>query len=229
VKPDMRPRARALGRSRETSSLLWSLAVIGLGLAPALSAFVRLPLPFSPVPLTLQTLFVLLSGALLGAGAGAAAQVVGLVVLWASPTLLAAAAPGGLLGPTGGYLLAFVPAAWLVGWWSHHGRVRPRQTPWSLQGWRGAAARRRWRRGTRGDWDPTCQGRWEAPRIDGWRLFGAMASATGLIYLFGTLQLALVVGLSPKAALWAGVLPFLPGDALKLAAAGGLVRGLRAR
>ena len=40
----------------------------------SLGAFVRIPLPFTPVPLTLQTMFVLLSGAFLGSGLAATAQ-----------------------------------------------------------------------------------------------------------------------------------------------------------
>lgn len=40
----------------------------------SLGAFVRIPLPFTPVPVTLQTFFVLLSGAVLGGAIGAASQ-----------------------------------------------------------------------------------------------------------------------------------------------------------
>jgi biotin transport system substrate-specific component len=181
----MRPTAlieTALGGER--TALKRALAVLALGLLSALSAWVRLPLPFTPVPVTLQTFFALLSGALLGAGGGAASQVVALGVLAASPQLLALAAPGGLLGPTGGYLLAFVPAAWLVG------RLAGESASYT-------------------------------------RLALAMAAGSALIYLFGALQLALVAGLSARGAIMAGVLPFLPGDAVKLLAAAAIARALR--
>jgi biotin transport system substrate-specific component len=51
--------------------------VIGIAvfiILTSLGAFVRIPLPFSPVPLTLQTFFVLLGGALLGSNLGALSQ-----------------------------------------------------------------------------------------------------------------------------------------------------------
>ena len=83
----------------------------------ALLAQVALPLPFTPVPVTLQTLGVLLVGAALGSRLGAealglylAAGVAGLPVFAGGGAGLA-----WLLGPTGGYLLGFVAAAWLVG------------------------------------------------------------------------------------------------------------------
>jgi len=123
IRVDFRP-AGVVVADRGRSSLTLALAVLGLGVATAASAFVRIPLPWTPIPLTLQTFFVLLAGATLGARAGALSQLVGLSVLWASPTLLAAAAPGGLFGPTGGYLLAFAPAAWLAGRMAGGSRLR---------------------------------------------------------------------------------------------------------
>ncbi len=92
---------------------------IGLGaLVVALSAQVVVPVPFSPVPMTLQPLAVLAVGGLLGGAGGLAA----LVVYLALGVLgLPVFAPGGLpgvlrlIGPTGGYLLAFPFAAGLTG------------------------------------------------------------------------------------------------------------------
>jgi biotin transport system substrate-specific component len=83
----------------------------------AVGAAVSVPLPFSPVPITLQTFFVVLAGAVLGPVWGPVSQVTyvlaGLVGLpvFAGGT----AGPGVLAGPTGGYLIGFVPAAWLAG------------------------------------------------------------------------------------------------------------------
>lgn len=95
---------------------------IGLALATfvtatALGAYVAVPLPWTPVPMTLQPLFVLLAGALLGARWGAAAMGA-YVVLGALGAPVFSAGRGGilhLLGPTGGYLAAFPAAAWVVG------------------------------------------------------------------------------------------------------------------
>jgi biotin transport system substrate-specific component len=89
-----------------------ALAVLGGALLIALSARARMPLPFSPVPVTLQTLAVLWVGAQLGARRGALAT---LVYLGGGALGLPCFAGGGLLGPTGGYLLGFVAAAHLVG------------------------------------------------------------------------------------------------------------------
>ena len=83
----------------------------------ALGAFVRIPLPFTPVPLTLQTFFVLLSGAALGGGLGASSQM-GYILLGLAGMPIFSGAGSGLfyaLGPTGGYLIGFVLASYLVG------------------------------------------------------------------------------------------------------------------
>jgi len=90
----------------------------------ALSAYLSVPLPGSQVPLSMQTLLVVLSGLLLGARLGAAAQAlyvaagfIGLPVF-----ALGLGGPAVLLGPTGGYLLAFPAAAALAGWLADGGR-----------------------------------------------------------------------------------------------------------
>ena len=83
----------------------------------SLGAFVRIPLWFTPVPLTLQTFFVLLSGAILGANLGALSQIV-YIILGASGISIFANAGSGLIylsGPTGGYILGFVFASFLIG------------------------------------------------------------------------------------------------------------------
>lgn len=99
------------------STRLWRLAqalglVAGAALATALAAQVRLYLPFTPVPVTLQTGIVLLAGGLLGWRLGALSQ--GLYLGLAALGLPLLAGPA-LLGPTGGYLLGFVLAAAIMG------------------------------------------------------------------------------------------------------------------
>ena len=92
----------------------------------ALAAQISIPLPGTPVPMTLQPLAVLLVGGLLGARLGAASMILylalgiaGLPVFTPTVPLLGIAR---LLGPTGGYLLAYPVAAFAVGWLTDPGR-----------------------------------------------------------------------------------------------------------
>ncbi|MCD6472367.1 biotin transporter BioY [Candidatus Aerophobetes bacterium] len=83
----------------------------------SLGAFVRIPLPFTPIPITLQTLFVLLSGVILGSKLGGISQFLYLF-LGAIGLPIFAGATGGLAylaGPTGGYIIGFVLAACITG------------------------------------------------------------------------------------------------------------------
>lgn len=147
-------------------------------LATFLGAYVALPLPFTPVPLTLQTFFVLLSGVLLGRGWSLGAQGAYLGLGGAGMAAFAGAAAGSahLFGPTAGYLWAFPLAAVVAG---------------AL-----------WRRSESA-----------AARLS------ALAAADALILTAGALWLGLSLGLSPWRAFLMGAAPFLPGEALKVAAA----------
>jgi biotin transport system substrate-specific component len=91
---------------------------IGLGaLVVALAAQVRVPIPFTPVPVTLQDLAVLTVGGLLGAVAGAGALVAYLTLGVLGLPVFSGGGAGlaWLFGPTGGYLLAFPVAAFVMG------------------------------------------------------------------------------------------------------------------
>jgi biotin transport system substrate-specific component len=95
-------------------------AVVFVTALTAAAAQVSIPLPFTPVPFTLQPMVVLLGGAALGSRLGMASQVLylliglaGFPVFAASPVLPQGV--GRLLGPTGGYLLSYPIAAWLTG------------------------------------------------------------------------------------------------------------------
>ncbi len=83
----------------------------------ALSAWVAVPLPFSPVPVTGQTFGVLFVGSVLGARRGAAAALAYLAEGCSGLPVFAGGAAGAqiLAGPTGGYLAGFVPGAFLCG------------------------------------------------------------------------------------------------------------------
>jgi biotin transport system substrate-specific component len=90
--------------------------IMAFGLATAAGA--RLEIPHEPVPYTLQTLVVLLAGAFLGSRNGAISQLLylGAGVLGAPVFAGGAFGFARLLGPSGGYLLAFPAAAALVGY-----------------------------------------------------------------------------------------------------------------
>jgi len=164
-------------------ALLYDLLLVALGSALiAASAWVAIPLPFSPVPVTAQTFAVLLVGSALGARRGTAAALAYLAEGCAGLPVFAGGAAGAhvLLGATGGYLAGFVPGAWLCG----------------------VLAERGWDRhvGT---------------------TVASMALGNLAILAPGLLWLARLVG--PERVLAMGLLPFLPGDAVKIALAAALL------
>jgi biotin transport system substrate-specific component len=83
----------------------------------ALTARFSFRLPFTPVPITLQVLAVLLAGLVLGARGGAASQLtyLGMIAVGLPFTASGLAGPAAFVSPTAGYLPAFVPAAFVVG------------------------------------------------------------------------------------------------------------------
>jgi biotin transport system substrate-specific component len=101
-------------------------SVLFLTALTAAAAQVSVHVPFTPVPLTLQPMVVLVGAAALGPRLGALSQalylllgVLGAPVFAASPILPQGAAR--LLGPTGGYLLAYPFAAYVTGWLAARG------------------------------------------------------------------------------------------------------------
>ncbi len=105
--------------------------VLAASLFIALMAQVRLPLPFTPVPITGQTFAVLLVGAALGSRRGAAAVLAYLAEgLLGLPVFAGGAGLVYALGPTGGYLLGFVAAAFLTGLVAERGGDRRVATAW---------------------------------------------------------------------------------------------------
>lgn len=83
----------------------------------ALTARITIPLPFTPVPITLQTLAVVLSGLVLGSRGGALAQLLYLGMLAVGlPFDANGVGAAAFFGPTAGYLVGFVPGAFVAGW-----------------------------------------------------------------------------------------------------------------
>lgn len=111
-------RAHPVLAERIPSVALRDVLLISAGvLVVAASAQIVIPLPFTPVPITGQTFGVLLTAAALGPARGAMSMALYLVLGIAGLPIFLGGHSGlaSAVGPTGGYLLGFVVAAWLVG------------------------------------------------------------------------------------------------------------------
>lgn len=182
------------------------LVLAGVGI---LAASAWLSAPFYPVPLTMQTLAVLLVGGMLGPVLGVS-SVVGYLALGALGAPVFHNGLGGaiiLAGPTGGYLLGFIPAVFLMGCAV---RLAGHRAPAFGTPASGAAAR------------------WSAARRMGLLALGALGASVA-VYVVGLPWLAFSSGLGLERALSVGLFPFVLGDLLKAAVAvGALYLGGRA-
>ena len=178
------PRETLLMPAARPSSMGRSLGLaFAFSLLIAASAQIRIPLPFTPVPITGQTFAVLLCGALLGSRWGALAVVLYLAEGAMGLPFFTGAASGlaYLLGAkTAGYLFGFLPGAWLAGILCERG------------------------------WDKS------VPRA-------ALAMSLGSLVISGCGWIVLSHLIGASTAFTGGVLPFLPGDALKIALAAALL------
>lgn len=142
----------------------------------AVGAYIAVPV--GPVPIVLQNMFVMLTGLLLGSRWGLAS--VGVYILagiCGLPVFSGAGAGlGHLLGPTGGYLISYLPAVFVIG------LVADRTRNILLQ-------------------------------------LLALLVATALIFLLGVSWLKIATGMTVEKAMAVGMLPFLIGDGIKIAAA----------
>lgn len=112
--------AISAGKPRISVWLHQIALIISGSLLVAICARVSLPLPWTPVPFTLSNFGVLLVGLLLGSRAGAAA----LLLYLAEGSLglpVFSAGSLGIMGPTGGFLLAYPAVAFIAGWISERG------------------------------------------------------------------------------------------------------------
>ena len=181
------------------------LLLAGVGL---LTGSAWLSVPFYPVPLTMQTLAVLVIGGVLGPrlGAGAVAGYLGLGLAGAPVFHGGLGGPLVLAGPTGGYLLGFLPAAFLMGWFS-------------TRAMRGAAA-------GSGGGSPARDSSLRQVAL----LAGGAVLAEASVYALGLPWLAVAyTGGDLARAAAVGAVPYLLGDLLKAAVAIGAIRVAFAR
>lgn len=94
-----------------------ALGVVVFVLLTVFGAFIRIPLPFTPVPITAQTFFVLLSGLCLGARLGILSQFIYVLLGTMGLPVFSGGGSGilHLLGPTGGYLIGFCFGSFVTG------------------------------------------------------------------------------------------------------------------
>ena len=116
---------RSITRPATTSAIV---PIIFFAVLTAVTARITIYLPFTIIPITLQTLAVLLSGLVLGSRGGALSQVAYLAAMAAGLPLNTAGVGGfaAFLIPTAGYLIAFVPAAFVAGYLSERGQSTDR-------------------------------------------------------------------------------------------------------
>jgi biotin transport system substrate-specific component len=157
-------------------------------MAALTAAGAYLAIPIGPVPIVLQNLFIFLSGLLLGPGWGTAS--VGVYLLAGILGLpVFAGGVGGIgrfAGPTGGYLMGFLPAVFVIGFISNVSK-----------------------------------------KTNVIRDLFAMICGSLIIYACGLSWLKILTGMTLGKALAVGMYPFLPGDALKIAAAVPIAKALR--
>ena len=163
------------GLARSVALVLGGAAFVGL------TAQVLVPLPFTPVPLSLQTFSVLLVGAVLGSRRGVASMALYLLAGTAGVPWFSQQQSGWAFASFG-YVVGFVLAAYLVGRLAERGADRT------------------------------------VLRTAGLMVLGNLA-----IYAVGVPGLMLITGMDLGKALLLGVVPFLVGDALKIALAAGLL------
>ncbi|UCD90955.1 MAG: biotin transporter BioY [Desulfobacterales bacterium] len=156
-------------------------------LAALIAAGAYLSVPIGPVPIVLQNLFVFLAGLLLGPRWGVAS--VGVYLLAGALGLpVFAGGVGGIgrfAGPTGGYLVGFIPAVYVIGWIAE---------------------------------------KWETRIVYD---VAAMVLGSVVIYVFGIAWLQALTGMTLAKTLMVGMVPFIPGDILKIAAAVPIARAIR--
>ena len=159
---------------RTESFLLNLFGAIFFALLTVLAAQIKIPLPFTPIPMTLQTFIVPLAGGFLGLRWGIASMLLYLLFGLLDANAFAAASRATQFA-SAGYLVGFVVAAGIMGWSRNH-------------------------------------------KFGNGPMFAALVSANTMIFICGMIGLMITVSMSATEAWFKGVVPFLPGGAIKLAA-----------
>lgn len=154
----------------------------------AICSYINIPLGFTPIPMNLATLAVFLAGGLLGKKYGTLSIAVFVLMGAVGIPVFAGfqAGVGVLAGPTGGFLVGYIAAAFMTGFFMEK-----------------------------------C-----ASRISAFCIIGMLA-AQAVCYLLGTLWFMFITGTGAGAAIFACVLPFVPGDLIKIVVSTLLIKRLR--
>jgi biotin transport system substrate-specific component len=111
---------------QSTSWVTRLLLCFGVAIITGVAAQLRIPLPFTPVPVTAQVFVVLLTGVLLGSYYGGLSMLFYLLFGFAGVPWFTNAATGLPIGPTTGYIIGFIPAAMFIGHMITHYRTAKR-------------------------------------------------------------------------------------------------------
>ena len=174
------PAPRVLADFASRTAIAQIALVVGGAAFVGIAAQIAIPLPFTPVPLTLQTFAVLLVGASLGSLRGALSMVVYLLAGMVGVPWFAEGSSG--YSPSFGYIIGFIVAAFIVGRLAERGATTT------------------------------------ALRTAGLMVIGNLA-----IYAVGVTWLKFAIDADWATAMSLGVVPFLIGDAVKIALAAGLL------
>uniref|UniRef100_UPI003B522CFE biotin transporter BioY n=1 Tax=Roseovarius indicus TaxID=540747 RepID=UPI003B522CFE len=114
-----------LGRSATGRAAFLKMALLALGGTAFIALSAQVSVPFYPVPMTLQTLAILIVGLTFGARLGAATLALYLAEgAMGLPVFAGGASAPALIGPTAGFLFGFAGMAWLVGLAADRGLAR---------------------------------------------------------------------------------------------------------
>lgn len=163
----------------------------------AVGAYLSIPLPFTPVPVTLATLAAMLSGTMLGSKYGSISQIV-YIFIGAIGVPVFHNFTAGLsiiAGPTGGYLIGYIAIAFCAGLYRHNSSTDGDHTR------------------------PKCNSTL--------KLVILLVAGNIICYAAGTLWFVISTGSSVAAALVSCIVPFIPGDILKILVATFLTKRLK--
>lgn len=146
----------------------------------SVGAYIAFPIPGSPVPIVLQNMFIMLTGIILGPLWGFISIVTYVILGLIGLPVFSGGGKGlaHLFGPTGGYLISYIPAVVIIGFMTY-GRK---------------------------------------PALI--RCLISLAAASIIIYAVGVMWLAYKLDFTVEKAVSVGMLPYIPGDILKIIIAG---------